>query len=231
MNVGTRLVGLALLMLAPACSKPSEPAPKPPALVTAPTSAPTSAAAPLVVFLGDSLSAGFGVDGDQAFPARLRSMLAEERCSFRLVNAGVSGDTSAGGRARIEWLLRQKPDVVVVELGGNDGLRGQPLAGIEDNLRVILRAAKAAGAKVLLTGMRIPPSYGPEYSGGFAAIYPGLARQESVLLVPFLLEGVAGDPELNQPDGIHPTPEGHRRVAATVAPYLRSLLGCAPTAS
>jgi acyl-CoA thioesterase-1 len=185
---------------------------------------------PLVVFLGDSLTAGLGVNADQTFPARIHQTFDREGCSFRLVNAGVSGDTSAGGRSRIEWLLRQDPAVVVVELGGNDALRGQPLEGIEDNLRVIVRTAKAAGARVLLAGMRIPPSYGPEYSEGFAALYPRLARAENLALVPFLLQGVGGDEQLNQADGIHPTPAGHQVIAATVAPYLRSLLGCSSAA-
>jgi acyl-CoA thioesterase-1 len=185
-----------------------------------------AASEPTVVFLGDSLSAGFGVSGESAFPSLVWKTLAAQGCGFRLVNAGVSGDTSAGGRARLDWLLRQKPTVVVVELGGNDALRGQPLAGIEANLRAIARAAKDAGARVLLTGMRIPPSYGPEYSGGFEGIYPKLAREEGLALLPFLLEGVGGDALLNQADGIHPTVEGHRKIAALVVPYLAPLLGC-----
>lgn len=221
MNPSARLLVSLLLLSAVGCDRPAAPA----KAIQLPVVAPT-AEGPLVVFLGDSLTAGFGVDGDQAFPAEIYRALSRGGCPFRLVNAGVSGDTSAGGRSRIDWVLKQRPAVVVVELGGNDALRGQPLAGIEDNLRAIVRAAKSAGSQPLLTGMRIPPSYGPEYSEGFAAIYPRLAKEEGLALVPFLLEGVGGDPSLNQPDGIHPTAEGHRRVAATVVPYLRSLLGC-----
>lgn len=196
----------------------------PPPAITQPAAAPSAPSAPLVVFLGDSLTAGYGVDEEQAFPARLATLLADAGSPARLVNAGVSGDTSAGGLARLGWLLRQRPDVVVVALGANDGLRGLPLASTEDNLRAIVRQAKAAGARVLLCGMLLPPSYGPDYTDGFAAIYPRLAAEEGLALVPFLLEGVAAVPELNQADGIHPTPEGQLRVARLVLPHLGPLV-------
>jgi acyl-CoA thioesterase-1 len=140
------------------------------------------------------------------------------------VNAGVSGDTSAGGLRRLAWLLKQKPDVVVVELGANDGLRGQPLAGVEANLRDIVARSRAAGARVLLVGLRVPPSLGGDYARDFAAIYPRLARELDVPLVPFLLEGVAGDPDLNLPDGIHPNAEGQRRVAELMLPHLEIIV-------
>ena len=194
---------------------------------TVPSVGSTSAAAlPLVVFLGDSLTAGLGVDADQAFPALVVQSLADRGCAVRLVNAGVSGDTTAGGRSRVDWVLSQKPAVLVVELGANDALRGQPLESIESNLREIVRRAKAAGARVLVAGMQMPPSYGPEYSAGFAAIFERVSREESVALMPFLLEGVGGDPALNQGDGIHPTPDGHRHIARRVEPFLAPLLGC-----
>lgn len=180
---------------------------------------------PVVIFLGDSLTAGLGLGEEQAFPARIAERLREAGTPIRLVNAGVSGDTSAGGLRRLPWLLRQHPDVLVVGLGANDGLRGLPLAGVEANLREIVRLAREAGARVLLLGMRIPPNYGGDYAGGFAALYERVAQDLDVPLVPFLLEGVGGDPDLNLPDGIHPNPEGHDRVAGNVVPYLSEVLG------
>jgi acyl-CoA thioesterase-1 len=177
-----------------------------------------------VVFLGDSLTAGLGVDGDQAFPAVVARQLAAEGLPVRMVNAGVSGDTTAGGVSRLDWILRQSPDVVVVGLGANDGLRGLDLAQTEANLRQILTRSRAAGADVLLLGMRMPPSHGPEYAERFRELFPRLARELSVPLVPFLLEGVGGDPKLNQADGIHPVAEGQRRLAANVLPLLRPMV-------
>jgi acyl-CoA thioesterase-1 len=187
--------------------------------------------APLVVFLGDSLTAGLGLAEDQAWPALLERQLAAAGTPIRPVNAGVSGDTSAGGLRRLPWLLRQRPDVLVVELGANDGLRGQPLEGVEANLRSIVERARASGARVLLLGLRVPPSLGADYSREFAALYPRLARELDVPLVPFLLEGVAGRPELNQPDGIHPNAAGQRQVAEVVRPYLGRLLTAPATAT
>jgi len=181
-------------------------------------------AGPLVVFLGDSLSAGQGLEAEDAFPAVLGRQLAAEGRPVRIVNAGVSGDTTAGGLARLPWVLRQKPDVVVVELGANDGMRALSLSEMEKNLRQIVEKSSAAGAEVLLVGMKIPPNYGPAYSEGFAATYPRLARELGVPLVPFLLAGVGGDEELNQSDGIHPTAEGHRKLAETVRPYLEKMI-------
>lgn len=188
-------------------------------------------AAPRVVFLGDSLAAGYGLAEDEAFPARVAKNLAALGTPIHLVNAGVSGDTTAGGLSRLDWVLRQKPAILVVELGANDGLRGQPLEGIEGNLREIVRRGKAAGAKVLLVGMKMPPNYGREYTDGFAALYPKLAREMDVALLPFLLEGVAAEPRLNQADGIHPTAEGAEIVARTVTPYLEKLLLSLKTAA
>ena len=191
---------------------------------------PTTAASPLprVVFLGDSLTAGLGVDADQAFPALVGEILRSEGRAVDVVNAGVSGDTTAGGLRRLDWLLRQKPNVLVVGLGGNDGLRGLELRASEENLRAIVRKSREAGASVLLLGMLIPPNYGPEYTARFRELYPRVAQETGAALVPFLLEGVGGDPRLNQPDGIHPTPEGHRVIAGNVVTPLRDLLASAP---
>jgi acyl-CoA thioesterase-1 len=170
------------------------------------------------------LTAGFGLDGDQAFPALVRRTLAAEGLPVRVVNAGVSGDTTAGGIQRLSWILAQRPDVVVVGLGANDGLRGLDLAESENNLRQIVTRTRAAGADVLLLGMRMPPSHGPEYAERFREMYPRLARELSVGLVPFLLDGVGGNPALNQADGIHPTAEGQRILATNVLVQLRPLV-------
>jgi acyl-CoA thioesterase-1 len=179
---------------------------------------------PLVVFLGDSLTAGYGLSAEEAYPAHVERLLAERGLPVRVLNAGVSGDTSAGGRERLDWFLAQRPALVVVELGGNDGLRGQPLAATEANLRAIVERSLAAGARVVLAGMRIPTNYGAEYGSGFEAIFPRLAAAYDVPLIPFLLAGVAADPALNLPDGIHPNAEGQRIVAATVAEALAPLV-------
>lgn len=192
--------------------------------------APGGSPVPVVAFLGDSLTAGFGLAADEAYPALVADLLAERGTPIRAINAGVSGDTSAGGLGRIEWVLKSRPAVVVVALGANDGLRGLSLESIEENLAEIVSRARAAGARVLLAGMLMPPNYGGEYASGFAAIYPRVAKQQGAALVPFLLEGVAGHPELNQPDGIHPTVEGQRIVARHLLPHLLRLLD-APAAA
>jgi acyl-CoA thioesterase I len=220
------LLGVALMAMA--CRAPAEEKVAPlPESSAAPvqTAVPVEeASGPLVVFLGDSLTAGLGVAEEQAFPALVRERLVEEGVPVRVVNAGVSGDTSAGGVRRLEWVLRQKPDVVVVGLGANDGLRGVSLASTEANLEDIVRRGKEGGARVVLLGMKIPPNYGPEYGAGFEAIYPRVARKLEVPLVPFLLEGVGGEADLNLGDGIHPNAEGHRRVAENVLPLVREAL-------
>lgn len=178
----------------------------------------------LVVFLGDSLTAGFGLEAEQAFPHLVEQAFLQDGVEIKAVNAGVSGDTTAGGLARLDWLLRQQPDVLVVGLGGNDGLRGLDLEASEENLRAIVEGAQAAGAEVLLLGMLIPPNYGPDYTDAFAAMYPRIADDTGAALLPFLLEGVAGDPQLNLPDGIHPNAEGQKIVADTVVEHLGALL-------
>ena len=181
--------------------------------------APAAAAADggrVIVVLGDSLTAGLGVARDEAYPALLEARLHREGFAYRVVNAGVSGDTTAGGLRRLDWVLRARPDLVLVALGANDGLRAQPIAALRDNLTAIVTRLRAAGVRVLLAGMRLPPNYGAAYAGAFAQTFPAVARATSVPLLPFLLDGVAGDPNLNQVDGIHPNPAGHRIVAETV---------------
>ena len=185
---------------------------------------PAAAAERVVAILGDSLTAGLGVAHEEAYPALLEARLRREGYAYRVVNAGVSGDTSAGGLRRVDWVLRTRPDVVVVALGANDGLRGLPVEALRDNLEAIVRRLRAAGARVLLAGMRVPPNYGDAYARAFAAVFPDVARRTGVPLVPFLLDGVAGQARLNQADGIHPTAEGHRLMAERLWPYLRPLL-------
>lgn len=209
-------------------TSPAPPAPGAPAAVPARAPAPSAAPvenAPLVAFLGDSLTAGLGLAAEEAYPALVETRMREEGVAIRALNAGVSGDTSAGGLRRVDWLLGQRPAVLVVGLGANDGLRGLPVAEVEKNLRQIVERAKAAGAKVVLLGMKIPPNYGPEYTRDFEAVYPRLAKELEVALVPFLLEGVGGVEDLNQADGIHPTAEGQVKVAENVVPVLKRVLG------
>jgi acyl-CoA thioesterase I len=219
---------LAIAMLIPAAASAGPAGARLQPAVSAPAAAP---ARPLVVFLGDSLTAGLGLPADQAYPSLLERTLAGDGLPARVVNAGVSGDTTAGGLRRLPWLLAQHPAVVVVGLGGNDGLRGAAPGDIEGNLRQIVARTRQAGAKVLLLGMQLPPNYGPDYTQAFKAIYPRIAHELKVPLVPFLLSGVGGIADLNQADGIHPTARGQQKVAANVRPYLEELLrqGRAPT--
>ena len=183
-----------------------------------------SAEEPVIVVLGDSLTAGLGLLPDEAYPVLLEQRLRREGFAYRVVNAGVSGDTTAAGLRRVEWVLRSRPAIVIVALGANDGLRHQSVATMRDNLVAIVQRLRAAGATVLLAGMRVPPNYGDEYGRAFTAVFPDVARTTGVPLAPFLLDGVAGDPRLNQPDGIHPTAEGHRFIADHLWPYLKPLL-------
>lgn len=179
---------------------------------------------PVLVALGDSLTAGLGVAPDETYPALLARRLEREGYAYRVVNAGVSGDTTAGALRRVDWVLRTRPDVVIVALGANDGLRGQSPAATRANLLAIVRRLQKAGARVLLAGMRLPPNYGPEFTRDFADAYVEVARATGAALMPFLLDGVAANARLNQPDGIHPTAEGYRVMAERIWPYLRPLL-------
>jgi acyl-CoA thioesterase I len=178
----------------------------------------------VIVALGDSLTAGLGVTPDEAFPALLEARLRRAGFAYRVINAGVSGDTTAGGRRRLDWVLRSRPEVVIVALGANDGLRGQPVAAVRDNLTAIVTRLREAGTRVLLVGMRLPPNYGEAYATEFSEAFRAVARGTSVAFVPFLLAGVAGEPSLNQADGIHPNAAGHRIVAEHVWPSLQPLL-------
>ena len=178
----------------------------------------------VIVALGDSLTAGLGVAADEAYPARLEARLAHEGYTYRVVNAGVSGDTTAGGLRRVDWVLRAKPEIAIVALGANDGLRAQSPQAMRENLTAIVKRLQAAGARVLLVGMRLPPNYGADYTNEFQAVFPEVARSTGAAFMPFLLDGVAADTRLNQPDGIHPTAAGYQVIADRLWPYLRPLL-------
>ena len=179
---------------------------------------------PKVAFLGDSISAGLHLAEDEAFPAVLQQKLAARGEPFQLINAGVSGDTTAGGLRRVDWLLKQKPAIVVVELGANDGMRGVAPNAMEKNLRGILEKIAATDSEPLLLGLRIPPSLGAQHEADFAGVYDRLAEELDVPFVPSFMKGVAGDPRLNLQDGIHPTVEGHVILASNVEDALYELL-------
>lgn len=185
-----------------------------------------AAALKTILFLGNSLSAGYGLDPDQAFPALVQKKIDSLKWNFRVVNAGLSGETSAGGLRRVDWLLKNRVDIFVLELGGNDGLRGIALDLTQKNLQAIVDRVKTKypAAKIVIAGMQVPPNLGQEYAAQFRALYAELAKKNNALLIPFLLEGVGGDPKLNLPDGIHPTAAGHRLVAKNVWKVLLPLL-------
>lgn len=176
-----------------------------------------------IVAFGDSITAGLGVPPEQAYPARLEARLRAEGYAYRVLNAGVSGDTTAGGLRRVEWALRAAPEIAIVVLGANDGLRGQDLAAVRANLVEIVARFQAAGARVLLGGMRLPSNYGA-YGRDFERLFEAVARERRAGLVPFFLDGVGGVARLNQADGIHPTGEGYQAVVDHLWPHLRPLL-------
>ncbi len=180
----------------------------------------------VVLFVGTSLTAGLGVADTEAYPRLIQERIRSDGLPFRVVNAGVSGETSAGALARIDWLLRQDFDVLVLETGANDMLRGVDPAAVERNVQAIVDRVRAArpDAEIILAGMLALPNLGREYGEQFEALYARIAEANDLTLIPFLLDGVAADPALNQADGIHPNPAGHRRVAETVWRYLRPVL-------
>lgn len=179
-----------------------------------------------ILFFGDSITAGLGVSPEQAFPALIQEKVDAGGLNYKIVNAGLSGETSAGGAARIDWVLRQKVDVFVLELGANDGLRGLEINQTIQNLQAIIDKVKAKypDVKIVIAGMQMPPNMGQEYTRAFSKIFPDLAKKNNAALIPFVLEGVGGNPDLNQPDGIHPNIEGHQRVAENVWQVLKPLL-------
>jgi acyl-CoA thioesterase-1 len=179
-----------------------------------------------ILVLGDSLTAGYGIDVDKAFPAVLQAKIEQESLPYVVVNAGVSGDTTAGGLRRIDWLLRQRINCLILALGANDGLRGVPLEATKSNLQGIINKTrqKYPEAQIIIAGMLVPPNMGPDYFERFRELFKELARENDALLIPFLLDGVAGKSSLNLADGIHPTPEGHEIMAENVWQVLEPVL-------
>ena len=177
-----------------------------------------------ILFFGNSLTAGYGIDPEDAFAGRTQERLDSLGKDFRVINGGLSGETTAGGLSRLDWFLEEEPYIFVLELGGNDGLRGIQLSETKSNLLAIIDKVKAnyPNTIIILAGMQIPPNMGQEYTTEFQKIYPSVASEKNVTLIPFLLEGVAGDPALNLPDGIHPTAEGHKIVFENVWPFIAS---------
>lgn len=178
-----------------------------------------------ILFFGDSLTAGYGLSPEQAFPVLVEERLIKSGKNVRVVNAGVSGETTAGGLGRIDWVLNQDIDVFVLELGANDGLRGLPLKQTDENLQKIINKVRAKNpeVKIIIAGMQVPPNMGEVYANEFNKIFPKLALENSAVLIPFILEGVAGNESLNQPDGIHPNVEGSKIVANTVYEILQTI--------
>ncbi|MCD5977122.1 MULTISPECIES: arylesterase [Pseudomonas] len=184
-----------------------------------------AAAAGTVLIVGDSISAAFGLDTRIGWVALLEQRMKQEGFTDKVINASISGDTSAGGRARLPALLAEhKPELVILELGGNDGLRGQQPTQLQQNLASMIDSSRDAGAKVLLLGMQIPPNYGPRYTNAFKEVYTNLAAEKKVPLVPFFLEGVGGVPELMQADGLHPAANAQQKLLENVWPTLKPLL-------
>lgn len=218
---------LPLLALLGACTQ--QPAQPQAQSVTAPASTPPAPAPkpdprPAIVCFGDSLTAGLGLDPGETYPDLLQQELDRRHYSYRVVNLGVSGDTTQDGLDRLPLVLAEKPRVVVLEFGANDGLRGQPVSNTERNLAQMIEQLQKAGARVLLAGITLPPNYGPDYIRQFDAIYPALATRYELPLIPFLLQGVAGNPNLMQRDGLHPNAQGEPLVAQTVWRSLEPLL-------
>lgn len=190
------------------------------------TSTAQPAAVKTILFFGNSLTAGYGLDASLAFPALIQQKIDSIKLPYKVINGGLSGETTAGGNSRIDWLLRQRVDVFILELGGNDGLRGIAVPETSKNLQAIVDKVKKKypDVKLILAGMQVPPNMGAKYAGEFRAVYKEIADKNNMALVPFLLEGVGGVAELNQQDGIHPTQEGHKIVAENVWSVLKPLL-------
>jgi acyl-CoA thioesterase I len=179
-----------------------------------------------ILFFGDSLTAGYGLSPEEAFPALLEKEMNKKGARVRVVNAGLSGETSAGGLSRIDWILRQPIDIFVLELGANDGLRGLPLKQTVSNLQAIIDKVKGKqpNVKIVMAGMMVPPNLGQAYAEEFRNIYPTLAKKNNATLIPFILDGVAGDEKLNQADGIHPNVEGHQIIAKNIQKTFEGLV-------
>lgn len=214
-----------LLLTLAGCNSDSQPATSAAAPPTA-GEKPAAGRSKTILFFGNSLTAGLGVEPEEAFPALVKQKTDSAGLGYEVVNAGLSGETTAGGRSRVGWVLRQPVEVFVLELGANDGLRGLPLTDTRRNLQAIIDTVRRISpqTRIVLAGMQIPPNLGADYATEFRQLYADLARENQLTLIPFLLEGVGGVAKLNQPDGIHPTPAGHRLIARTVWAILQPVL-------
>ena len=223
MKLPLPLVAVLLVLGLGACNSTPPAAEK---TTTAAAAAPAPDTKKRILFFGNSITAGYGVEPEQAFPALIGQKLDSAKLNYEAINAGLSGETTAGGRSRVGWVLRQPVAVFVLELGGNDGLRGLPLTATRQNLQGIIDTVRrrSPGAQIVLAGMQIPPNLGQSYAADFKKLYQEISDRNHLVLIPFLLAGVGGDAKLNQRDGIHPTPAGHRIVARTVWGTLQPLL-------
>ena len=225
MVITFRVLLFASALAAASCAQPDAASDRIPAAETQrAVQAARPAGIPRIVFLGDSLTAGYGLAREQSVPSLIQARLNSAGHRYEVINAGVSGDTSAGGLNRLDWSLDGDVDVLVIELGANDGLRGLPVKQLKGNLTEIITRAKRRGITVILTGMEAPPNYGAAYTSEFRQVFQDLAREQQVVFVPFYLEGVAGDPRLNISDGIHPNPAGARIVEQTIWRALEPVL-------
>ena len=222
----TPAAGLAVLLTCCGGGERSEKVSAAPAAVPSSATRPAEPAdaRPVIVAFGDSISAGFGVDPGQSYPDDLQRLIDADGFKYHVVNLGVSGDTTSDGVERLPTVLAAKPAIVILEFGGNDGLRGQPVSAAKQNLAQMIETLRGAGAAVVLAGMTLPRNYGPDYIRPFEQMYVDLGKQFSIPRIPFILEGVGGVVSLTQPDGIHPTAEGARIVAQNTMKYLRPLL-------
>jgi acyl-CoA thioesterase-1 len=212
-NAIIQVVICSCLILAVACGQEEEEPPSAPPEKQA-------QATGTIVAMGDSLTEGLGVSEEKTYPVRLQKALRAKGYDYRVVNAGISGETSSGARSRMEWVLRLKPDIIILETGANDGLRGLDPELIRRNIQEMVDAFTAKGIVVVLAGMKMFPNLGPAYSKMFADVYTDVGGDNDVILIPFFLEGVAGVPKMNQPDGIHPTADGYERVVEHILPYV-----------
>ena len=220
------IILFAVVMLA-ACGEKKKPAGEEASQSSTAETKADSSTAKIALFFGDSITAGYGLDDpSEAFPGVIKNKIDSLKLPYKVINAGLSGETTAGGNGRIDWLLKQKIDVFLLELGANDGLRGIPATETSKNLQSIIDKVKAKypEAKIVLLGMQVPPNMGADYTNKFKAVFPALAAKNNIPLVPFLLQGVGGVPELNQGDGIHPTAEGAKIVAENVWKVLKGVL-------
>ncbi|AFL84509.1 lysophospholipase L1-like esterase [Belliella baltica DSM 15883] len=214
-------ITLGLILLS--CSSPKVEISNP---ITEPETTSPAPDKKLILFFGNSLTAGYGIEAEDSFPGLVAARIDSLDLEYRVINGGLSGETTASGLSRLDWFLEEKPSVFVLELGGNDGLRGIDLSETKKNLKAIIQLvrSKYPETKILLAGMQIPPNMGQDYTMEFQKLYPQVAEEEDVELIPFLLEGVAGNPDLNLPDGIHPTEEGHLIVFENIWPFIEEMI-------